>query len=117
MICATFWGEIRGLRPRPGLTWDNPSAPSWQNRRRQAITVGRPTPTVRAIAEFDSPFAANKITRARRAKLCGVPWALTQRSKVTRSSADNSSAAAATPTRYTTTIFAVKLFLRHSASS
>jgi hypothetical protein len=55
---------------------------------------------MRAIAMFDSPAAANKITRARRATLCGVSCALTQRSKVTRSSADNSIAAAATIAPY-----------------
>ena len=52
-ISATFSWEIRAGLPRPGRTRASPSGPSSQKRLRQSITVGRPTPTARAIDTFE----------------------------------------------------------------
>ncbi len=51
-ICVIFAAEIVGLRPRPGIVSVNACTPPRANRRRHMITVGRLTPSVRAISLF-----------------------------------------------------------------
>jgi len=68
-IVLIFAAEIVGLRPRPGLVSVSACGPPSAKRARQRITVGRLTSSVRAIALFDSPSAANSTIRARKATL------------------------------------------------
>ena len=56
----------RGRPDRGSST--NPSIPSASYRARQAVTVGRDTPTNSAIAVLLTPSAANKMILARCAK-------------------------------------------------
>jgi hypothetical protein len=78
----------RCLRPRPGFVSVKAAVPPSAKRERHKITVGRDTPSARAIALFDSPSPASKAIRARSATLCGVFCAPTQRSKIARWSSE-----------------------------
>jgi len=60
------WSIVRG-RPERGSS-ASPAIPLVAYRSRQPITVGRDTPTVSAIAVFDTPSAANSTIRARCAR-------------------------------------------------
>jgi len=55
----------RDKSPRPAM-------PASEYRVRQRITVGRETPTIAAIAVFDTPWAASNTIRARWAKPAGA---------------------------------------------
>ena len=60
--------------------------PPCRKRWRQRVTVGRLTPTSRAIRLLATPAAARRAILARRATLWGVLWARTQASSVRRCS-------------------------------
>ena len=64
MICRR--STSRGRPDRGSST--NPSIPSASYRARQAVTVGRDTPTSSAISVFDTPSAASNTILARCAK-------------------------------------------------
>src|SRR5215211_2016718 len=100
-ICLIFAAEIAGLRPRPGFVSVNAAVPPSSNRRRHRITVGRLTPSLRAISLFDSPAAAASTIRARQATLCGLFCAATQRPSSARCSTERAVAAIAAATRST----------------
>src|SRR5215211_597916 len=100
-ICLIFAAEIAGLRPRPGFVSVNAAVPPSSNRRRHRITVGRLTPSLRAISLFDSPAAAASTIRARKATLCGLFCAATQRPSSARCSTERAVAAIAAATRST----------------
>src|SRR5271157_4437084 len=57
------------------------STPPWAKALRTDKTVGRETPTCRAIARLGVPCAASRITRQRRATRCAV---LPARAKVSK---------------------------------
>src|ERR1035437_8182931 len=64
-----------GFRPLPGATSHRPSSPSSPKRFRHRITVFRFTETRFAIVISDSPAAAARTIRQRKATCCGVPCA------------------------------------------
>ena len=69
----------RGRSPRP-------ASPSRAYRRRQAITIGRETPSSRAIRVLGTPSAASSKIRARCTCDAGAEVACAQRRKTARSS-------------------------------
>jgi hypothetical protein len=67
-----FSAPIIGLRPGRGFSKESPGTPPRAKRSRQSRTVGRLTPTSRAMAPFGRPAAASRMIRARCASFCGV---------------------------------------------
>src|SRR6266542_3160326 len=105
MTSATFCAGMEGLRPRPPSILVRAGGPSWENRRRHRITVGRDTPTSAETPLFDRPLAAARMIRARVTMLWGVLPLLTHRSRSRWSSSEIATARAgchtATPYRPT----------------
>ncbi len=87
-IASILAAEIDGLRPRPGRVSVSACGPPSANRARHRITVGRDTPSRRAILLLATPAPASNTIRARSATPCGVVGALTQRSSSARCSSE-----------------------------
>ena len=64
-VAAMICGVIDRLRPTRGGRSSSPTSPCAVNRSRHLITVGRETPTGRAVAEVPAPSAIASTIRAR----------------------------------------------------